>query len=208
LGHAGFVTPLPGSVTRAATCQTRLIAITALMPKQSRSYLTLKGSVIASFWNSSSRSMTRPHGIAKATMSERATARPSSSLTTSNDRSHWIPLLMLTRRDFGLAKWSQKWRLRVPFGRQSWNIRTIWNAIQTVTPAISSGRTGSFQDRRKCVRQGKRDRISRARRGNADASAGWAATSECISWLALPRLRYVVVRVITAQARQLLQIAA
>ena len=72
-----------GPATPAAACPTLRIAITAHMPKQSRSSLILPGSAIGRSSNSSSRFTTQARAITKATTSGPATDLQSSTPVTS-----------------------------------------------------------------------------------------------------------------------------
>ena len=59
-------------------------------------------------WSSSSRSTTRRRRTARATTSAPATARRSSTPTTSRSASRWTPSPMSTRQGCGRARWSPR----------------------------------------------------------------------------------------------------
>jgi hypothetical protein len=131
-----------GSATPAAGCPTLPIAITAHMPKQSRSSLILPGSAIGRSSNSSSRFTTQARAIARATTSGPAIDLPSSTPVTSRSGLPKTPLPTSMLQACGRARSLRKSFRQATSGRPNPSIRITWNTIPTVTPAISSGPTG------------------------------------------------------------------
>jgi hypothetical protein len=131
-----------GLATRAAMCPTRPSAITAPMPKRSRSSSIPPESPTESFWSSSSRSTIRARAIVRAMTSERATDQRSSTQAMNRGGSPKTRSPMSRHPGYGLAGLSPRSLRQATSGKPSPSIRTILNGIPPATPAILSVLTG------------------------------------------------------------------
>ena len=149
-----------GSDTRAAACPTLPTAITAHMPKQSRSSLILRGSAIGRSSSFSSKFTTQARAIARATTSGPAIVRRSSTPATSRGGLPKTRSLTSMLQACGPTRLLLKSFQQATSGRPNPSIRTTSNDIPAATPAISSGQTGGCRFAQTRL-LGKRERRSR-----------------------------------------------
>ena len=120
-------------------------AIMAPMPNPSRSSLILPASAIGRSSSSSSRFMIPAPAIAKATTSEPAINRRSSTPATSRGGSPKIRSRTSMLQACGLVRSLLKSFPPATSGRPNPNIRITSSDFPVATPVISSGPTGGFR---------------------------------------------------------------
>src|SRR5688572_19760087 len=145
-----------------------LTAITAHMPKQSRSSLIQRGSAIGRSSSFSSKFTTQARAIARATTSGPAIVLQSSTPATSRGGLPKTRSLTSMLLDCGPARLLLKSFQQATSGKPNPSIRTTSNDIPAVTPAILSGQTGGCRFARTRL-PGRRERRSQFRTSSHNA---------------------------------------